>query len=80
MTFTPSQVTHGPDEFDYCKPSAKEAIVWIRSLSDEELREPRALVTEFPINTNREWVSARCAEELYDRGLIDVIELLWPSW
>lgn len=84
---TPSLATYRDDEFRYHSDSARDGILHIRSLSDRLLIEGMTegspshqdIVSFVGPDTNPSWVTAQCAEQAYDRGLIDEQELDWAT-
>ena len=72
------------DEFRYYTPSARAGVLFIRSLTDDEVlaaaRDPHSsarakVADEMGPGTNPSWISGQCIEDAYRRRLIDEIEL-----
>jgi hypothetical protein len=71
------------DEFEYHTAGAKAGVLFIRSLSDDVLRQAMddgtpgfALVlNQMGPDTNHFWITSEAIEEAYRRGLIDETEM-----
>lgn len=74
------------DEFASFTPGAKAGVLYIRSLLDGQLLEAaqddtsaafQRIADFMEMHTNPSWITARCAETAYERGLLDAQELAW---
>lgn len=71
------------DEFQFHTKEAKDGVLFIRSLSDADVRAAmnqggtafQAILSYMGPNTNYSWITGQAAEEAYRRNLIDETEL-----
>lgn len=83
MAKTPPRITQD-DEMPYHTPASRAGIRFIRSLDDDDVltaaRDPfsaqhaAVTVATGPGPVSRAWVTSCCADEAYERGLIDETE------
>lgn len=76
----------GRDEFEYFAERAKHGVLYIRSLTDDEVLEAARddystafqMIQEWmgPV-TNRSWITFQCAEEAYLRDIMTPEEMDW---
>jgi hypothetical protein len=90
MTLVAAVALTTDSERRYCTLGAQHGLRFARTMTDEDVLAAarddaynpqtdayRSFLAAMGPNTNRSWITARCAEEAYKHGLIDECELDW---